>query len=161
MEVRKDRFKTKITSPYTGQEYILRRVSMKLYFKEIGILPVSMPESIVEELASLAKDMRTRVDAEEKDDALARQTVEFCLKNGVADPKIWYGEGECPDGSIARGDLADDADWVAARVIEFSFDFAGLKDLAKFFRDSGTVADRPDGEAVRDAAILPTASGNA
>jgi len=156
--VKKDRFRKTITSLSTGQEYIIRRISVRNYLTTIGALPVGVAQSVQTQLKELADSLRERA----KDDPEAeRKTVEFALKTGVVEPMIWFGDpATCPEDQIQFDDLGDDATFLASKVYELSFDFAGLKDMEKFFRGTGAVAAGSDGEEIRAEAVETASQEN-
>lgn len=156
--VKKDRFRKIVTSLSTGQEYLIRRISVRDYLATIGALPVGISESVQGRLREISDALQERA----KDDPDAeRKTVEFAIKKGVLEPGIWFGDpSECPEDQIPFEDLGDDATFLASQICEFSFQFAGLKEMDKFFRGSGAVATGSDGEAVRAEAVEPAAQAD-
>ena len=151
--IERERFRKSVVSVLTGQSYVIRRVSIREYLSMLGVLPVGLAEPVQKQLESLGERMRERAQTDPEAEG---KTVEFALRNGVVEPRIWFGAGdECPEDQVARGDLADDASFLANEVYAFSFDFAGLKSMEKFFRGAGAGDTRPDGGAVRPEAVVP------
>ena len=158
IEIKREQFLPRKTmSPFTGQEYVIRRVSFRQFLEDIGLLPMAVVSNVAEQLAKLSKDLKERA---EKDSGIEERVRRWIIEHGVVEPKIWFGdEDQCPDDQIAYADMGDDARLIAGEIAEWSFEFAGLK-LDNFFRDARPVAARPDGAEVRRETVEPSAKRN-
>ena len=159
MEIKRDQFRKTVTSPFSGQDYSIRKITFRGYLAEIGVLPLILMEKTEDQLKRVSEEIQ-KVGA--SDPEMERKTVVYALAKGVVEPQIWFGSDvECPEDKIAFADLGDDAQFLAIQIYEMSFEMAGLKKLNNFFRDAGTGADGHRGEEVRDQAVIPAAGGNA
>ena len=163
MEIKRERFKKVVTSPFTGQEYLIRRIDVREYLREAGALPVIVSDSVAARLQEISDTLKSN---SENNPALERRLSEFTLKNGVVKdaehPGIWFGEyGDCPSDEIALADLASDLGFLVGQICEFSFEMSGLKEMEKFFRGTGAGDSGPRGEEVRSEAVIPAPEGNA
>lgn len=142
-----EKFRKQATCPYSGQEFTIRRLRLREFMTEIGVLPIFMSQAADKAMEDFREKILTEPGLEEK-------IVRFCLSRGVVKPKIWLGaDEECPDGQIAFDDLGSDADSLSAQVLEFSFRMAGLKDVEKFFRGGEPGNSGPPGAEVRTEAV--------
>ena len=163
MPIKKERFKKTVVSPFTGQEYLIRRVDVRDYLREAGALPIVVADSVTEQLQQISDSLRSNASVNPD---IERRLKEFAIKYGVVKdtehPGIWFGEyGECPEDEIAAIDLGSDLNFLAAQVCEFSFEMSGLKDMEKFFRGTGAGDSGPRGEEVRSETVIPASEGNA
>ena len=149
----KNHLRKKITGLFTGLDFEIRKVRILDYMRDLGGLPGDVSPSIAEQLRKFADSVRAK--GEDRD--YQARTVEFLLKRGVVKPKLWFGaEEDCPEGQIQFEDLGSDADFVAQRVAEFSFEMPGLGKMEKFFRGTGAGAPGPGSEEVRAETVAVT-----
>ena len=163
MEIKRERFRKTVTSPFTGQEYAIRRIDVREYLREAGVLPIIVSDSVTVKLQEISDTLKSNA-ANNPD--LERKLGEFTIKNGVVKdaehPGVWFGRYEdCPDDEIALVDLASDFGFLIGQICEFSFEMSGLKEMEKFFRGTGAGNTGPRGEEVRPEAVIPAPEGNA
>lgn len=154
MELEISRFQKEIISPWSGQAFLIGKVRRRDFLREFGMLPLYMS-------SDLQKQMEAFKEKVADDPAATERVVLLCLSKGVIKPRIWFGpDSECPDGQIHFDRIGDDADYLTATIIEFSFDMAGLKDFENFFRGAGTRSPGPDGEEIRPETVHPATDGD-
>ena len=151
----KSKFHKKVIGPYTGEEFIIRRVRMKEFMTTLGTLPLATSSTVQDVLTQLQER------AKQADSDTENRIVQFYATKGVVSPKIWFGkEEECPESQIYFEDLGSDLDYVVTEVINYSHEMVGLKQFAEFFRGAGTGDTGSDSEAVRPETIEPPPEGN-
>ena len=158
MQVDKGKFRKTVTGPFTGHEFEIRRIGLREYMQEIGMLPSLTTESTEERLRKLSDDLKAESKA---DPELERKSIRFFLERGVVSPKVWFGpEAKCPDNMVQCEDLAGDAVFLAAEISSFSFEMPGLKSMDKFFREPGSNHSGSGGEEIREAPLVDPAAGD-
>ena len=155
MELDLSKFKKTVTSPFSGQEYEIVRVSQRDLFNELGLLPLIVAAPVEERLAKISGELRKKLDNPDEDSKARR----FLLERGVR-PRIWFGEeSECPAGQLPASCAGDDIYWLANEITEFAFDLDGLKG-DKFFRGGEPADPGPGGPEVRPEAVVAPANGD-
>lgn len=160
MAVDLSRFKKTVTSPFTGQDYEIVRVSQRDLFERLGLIPLLLAETVKEKLqdeVSLLKrvsaELQRRLENREDEEKAAR----FLLETGVKAPLIWFGaEKETPADQIPYGYLGDDKYFLVGEITSFAFGLDHLKS-DKFFRGADGGASGPSGTAVRPEAVVTDA----
>ena len=146
-------FRKEVIGPFSGQKFSIRRVRFKEFITTIGGLPLPISSTVQEVLGQLKE--KTQAGDIETEDRITR----FYVSKGIVEPKIWFDAGQdCPSDCIYYEDLGSDLDYLAGEIIQFSHEMAGLKEMEKFFRESGAGAPGPNGQAVWTEAIEPVAS---
>lgn len=158
MEIDRSRFEKKVVGMFSGQEYVLRRVSTAEYLRELGRLPVEPSETVLTKLNELAKETKDGKTISPEDE---EKTKRFWLGKGLKSPKVWFGdESKCPDDSLCYADLADEAIWLVREIADFSCDMRGLREQNPFFFGDGAADFGFGGEAVPQAANGAAAGGD-
>ena len=155
--VKRERFRKEVKSPFTGQDYLIRKIDVGEYLREAGVLPVSVASSVDEQLRKISDNLKSNAQG---DPEIERRLNELTLKSGIikdADhPGVWFGKYEdCPEDEIPVDDLGSDKRFLINQISEFSFDMSGLKEMEKFFRGTGARDSGPGSEEVRSEAVIP------
>ncbi len=158
MKVDRSKFRKRIICPFTLQEFDIRRVDIRFYMRDLGVLPVDTSKSVAQDLAQIDGESLKR-KSEEPD--FEDKSVRFFLTHGIISPKIWFGEeDECPDDQIPYLDLGADRWFLAEQIAEWSSSVGDLSSLEHFFFGDRPGDLRPSGEAVRKTANGTPANGN-
>jgi hypothetical protein len=154
MEVDLSKFHKEVIAPFSGQVFTIRRVRLKEFMTHIGGLALPMNTTVEEAIDKLRDKI---AETAEKDTELEDKIQRFYIAKGTVDPKVWTGpEEQCPPGWLSFEDLGNDVEHLAAAIVMYSNEVSSLKDVEKFFRESGaTRAPAPDGEDLRPAAEQP------
>ena len=153
----KEKFRETIVGPFSGQKYEIRRIRPVLIVRQLGVLPIETLKEVSDQLAAFRDSIAEKVKV---DPGLEERTMRFILETGVASPKIWFGEeSECPDEQLCFADMGGDIDAVAKAIMDYSFDFRGLRDMEKFFRGAGAGDPGLAGSTVREEAVGVSADG--
>ena len=149
------KFKKTVTSPYTGQEYEIVRVTRREVLEGTGVLPIVLAAPVEKRLQALETGLKERAD----NDEIQEQVTRDMLLKGVLSPRIWLGPGECPEGQLPVGYMGDDREWLAGEVIKFAYDISALN-MDKFFRGGEPADPGPGGPEVRPEAVEPNTDGD-
>jgi len=143
-----------VKAPFSGIEFSIRRISFGEYMNDLGIMPIQSTPGVQAGLAEMNEEFKQKAAA---DPVFAARAVKFILKSGVASPKIFFGDGDCPEEEVPFDDLAPDTSFLIAQISEFSSKPLGLENF--FFGDQpGNTG--PGGEALRPATVEPPSEGN-
>lgn len=143
-------FHRAVVSPYTGQEYLIRKLAIRDFYRDIGVMPIGIPQGLSQDLKALTDSVRSELEKRVDDKEFEQQLVKYVLEKGVITPAVWFLERErCPETAVAVEDIGDDYHWLVDQVIEFTFNLAVTKDLDKFFRNERTGDPGLGGEEVR------------
>lgn len=157
-EIDKSKFYKTITGFFTNQEFTIRKIRIKDYMVELGILPVEISDSVSEQLKKFADSLKEKT---QHDPGAEAKTLKFFLTKGVVSPKIWFGpESECPDDHILLDDLGSDADVLVGQIVNFSLEMPGLQSLGPFPEQPGAGDAGPGGETVLPETLPITPNGN-
>ena len=154
MSLEIDRFKRTVTSPFTGQEYEIVKVSQRDLFEHLGLLPLIIASPVGEELSKVSDRLKEKLDDPEESNRAER----FLLERGVVNPRIWFADGGCPDGHLPHGYMADDRYWLATQISNFAFGVGEFR-MDKFFRGPDPGDPGPGGPEVRAETVEPDAGG--
>ena len=77
-----ERFKRVVTSPFTGQEYEIVKVSQRDLFEHLGLLPLVLAAPVGEELNKISGALKEKMDSPEE----SRRAERFLLERGVNQP---------------------------------------------------------------------------
>ena len=147
----KGQYRKTVKGLYGGGDFEIRMIRPVKFMEVLGILPVETAQSVAEQMQKLSDGIKEKSAV---DPTMNDRVTRFLLENGVASPKIWFGgESTCPEGGMCFADLGGDTEVLAREIMNFSFDFRGLKQLAEFFRgarpgDPGLPSQALQGEAV-------------
>lgn len=151
MLVDRSKFRKTVLGPFTGQEFEIRRVDIRHYMRDLGLIPIETDTSILKDLTEL--DPEATREKVKNDPTLEEKSVEFFLRHGIISPKIWFGpEAECPDDEIPLIDLGTDRWFLAEQISAYSSNVEGMKALEPFFFGGGTPDTGHAGEEVREVA---------
>lgn len=149
------KFKKTVTSPYTGQEYEIVRVTRREVLEGTGVLPIVLAAPVEKKLQALETALKEKAD----NGQVQEQVTKEMLTKGVLSPRIWFGDGECPEGQLPVEYMGDDRDWLAGEVIRFAYDISALN-MDKFFRGAEPGDPGPGGPEVRSEAVEPNPDGD-
>jgi hypothetical protein len=149
------KFKKTVASPYTGQEYEIVRVTRREVLEMTGVLPIVLAAPVEKRLQALETALKERADNGD----IQEQVTRDMLAKGVLSPRIWLGDGECPENQLPIGYMGDDRDWLAGEVIKFAYDISALN-MDKFFRGPEPADPGPSGAEVRAEAVEPNPDGD-
>lgn len=147
----KGQYRKTVRGLYGGGEFEIRMIRPVKFIETLGILPVETVTSVAEQMQKLSDTIREK---SAEDPTMNDRVTRFLLENGVVSPKIWFGdESTCPEGGMCFADLGGDTEVLAGEIMNFSFDFRGLKQMVEFFRgarpgDPGLPGPALQGEAV-------------
>ena len=150
MPLEMERFKRTVTSPFTGQEYEIVKVSQRDLFEELGLLPLILAAPVGEELRKISDALKEKLDSPDE----SKRAEKFLLEHGVISPKIWFSDGDCPAYQLPYGFMADDRYWLSTQISNFAFGVGEFK-LDKFFRNPDPGDPGPGGPEVRAEAVEP------
>lgn len=147
-------FLRQVVSPFSGQEYEIRKLKIREYLTDMGAIPLGVPDSLAGDLSSVLERARDRLAERITEPDFEAKMRRYCVEKGVVAPMIWFGlQEDCPQDALAADNAADDLGWLATQVLEFTFDLAFTRGLNKFFRDGDSRAVGHDGEEVRGEAV--------
>ncbi len=149
-----ERFKRTVTSPFTGQEYDIIKISQRDLFEHLGLLPLILATPVGEEVKKISGALTEKLDNPED----SKRAERFLLERGVVQPKIWFGDGECPEYQLPYDCMADDRYWLATQITNFAFGVGDFK-IDKFFRGTDPGDPGPSGPEVRAEAVNVDAPG--
>ena len=149
------KFKKTVTSPYTGQDYEIVRVTRREVLESTGVLPILLAAPVEKRLQALETGLKEKADNGE----VQEQVTKDMLAKGVLSPRIWLGPGECPEGQLPIEYMGDDRDWLAGEVIKFAYDISALN-MDKFFRGAEPADPGPGGPEIRTEAVGPNPDGD-
>ena len=145
------KFRKEVTAPYSGETFTIRRMRLREFMAEAGVLPFQISEA-AEKAVELFRDKL------KSDPAIEERITALTLKRGVVSPKIWFGaDNECPDDQICYDDLGNDADWLSGQIVSYSFQ---MVDLDNFFRGEQSAAAGSNGAEIQSEALLPSGDGS-
>lgn len=145
-EIDKAKFYKVVTGLFTGQEFTIRKIRIKDYMVELGLLPVEIAESVSEQLKKFADSLKEKT---QHDPEAENRSVKFFLTRGVVSPKIWFGpESECPEDHILLDDLGSDSDVLVGQIINFSLEMPGLQSLGRFPEEPRAGDAGPSGQTI-------------
>ena len=135
-----------VTAPYCGEVFQIRRLRLREFMTEAGVLPFQLTEAAEKAVEIFREKLKSDPEIEDRITSLT-------LRRGVVKPKIWFGaELECPEDQVAYDDLGNDADYLSGQVVAYSFQMA---DMESFFRGTNPTAAGPNGAAVQPEAVEP------
>lgn len=155
-ELDKSKFHKTVIGLFTGQEFTIRKIRIRDYMVELGILPIEVAESVSEQLKKFADSLREK---NATDPEAEGRTIKFFLTKGVVSPKIHFGP-ECPSDSVAIEDLGSDVDFLVSQITNFSLEMPGLKSLGLFPEGPGAGDPGPGGPEVLPEAVPAASNGD-
>lgn len=163
------RFRKTVHGMFTGAQFEIAKVSMKVFMEEVGDLPISLSAAVRKEM-DLEKQVSTLTPAQL---AEANRRSEVCmLKHGVqrirfsenepwTPAQLWFGtQDSCPPEFIMASDLGGDFDLLVEEVVKHSFQLEGVRNLERFFRGAGSLDAGLSGPALRTEALADASLGN-
>ena len=147
----KGQYRKTVKGLYGGGDFEIRMIRPVKFMEVLGILPVETAQSVAEQMQKLSDGIKEKSAV---DPTMNDRVTRFLLENGVASPKIWFrAEAATPDGQMCFADLGGDTEVLAGEIMNFSFDFRGLKQLAEFFRGARPGDPGLPGPALQDEAV--------
>lgn len=151
-------FVKKVIAPHSGVEFTIRRVEVLEYLQAKGEIPIAIDSEIERKLAVLDKgESATLQDAQARND----RTVRFLLAYGVKKPKIFFGDGDTPDGQVHVDDLTfPDKQVLVNEVANFMVDDPKcIERLNIFFSRRLAVSPSLNGEGVQQETVAVFTEG--
>ena len=150
MALDRSKFYREEISPFTGQKYLIRRMAIRDFYRDIGVMPLGLPQSVTEDLKSLMDMLQSELAKRADDKEFEQSMVRYILEKGVVEPGVWFLDRDrCPENAVVFEDMGDDYHWLVQQIVEFTFNISFTRAMDKFFRDSSTGDSRLDGEEVR------------
>jgi hypothetical protein len=147
----KTKFQKTVVAPLTGQEFLVRRVRLKEFVADLGMLPLATNGTVQDIIKGLSSK------AEAGDVGTEERITRFYAERGVISPKIWFGdETACPDDQLFYLDLGSDLDLLVQEIIAYS---NTPQRLERLFREPVAADIGLNGAEVRSEAVEPVAEG--
>lgn len=137
------RFRKTVQGLFTGAQFEIAKVSMKLFMEEVGDLPISLAAAVRKDM-DLEKQVSNLTPTQLTE---ANRRSETCMiKHGVqrirfsenepwTPAQFWFGtQDTCPPEFIMASDLGSDFDLLVEEVVKHSFALEGVRNLERFFR---------------------------